>query len=764
MNLPEGRVPNGADHSASSPPLNRSRRIGFSRLARLASKELLEIMRDRRTIFTLVLMPLLVYPLLGTIVQKFMLNSLTNFQKIEYFIAVETDFELALLKRRVSRGDALLKSDSEKSDSEKPSERGDSSGKTNKKQVEQLIRGQMDGEPEFQFVRAKDGDLEKYVGQGIFELGVRILNLEQVSKRVNDFEQVQFELMRSDGSASSEAAYSYVRERLDAYNDKWVTEILKRNQINMRWPNSVRSMSIPVDGEAKQGKPSLLTFIPLMLVLMTMTGAVYPAIDLTAGERERGTMEILMAAPVSRMALLLGKFVAVLSVAMLTALINMVAMLVTVYTLGLDPLIFGEQGVSFTTILTIFGLLLVFAAFFSAVLLGLTSFARSFKEAQAYLIPIMLVALAPALLSLFPDIKMTVTLALVPLVNIILLGRDLVAGQVDLSMITIAVVSTLLYGLLALGVAARIFGSDAVLFGGSTSWSDFFHRDQEVRLVPSLPTAMLFLAVLFPGFIVIGGLATRFDISIQNRLLINAGITFLLFVGLPLIFCGLFHLRIMTSILLNPPTIMAVIASLLLGLSVWMFIYEIEVYSLSANRMEVLKDVFDSMKVELQQIPLAVKLFCLALIPAVCEEFTFRGFLMSTFRKCSPTFLAVFFTAVLFGLFHVFVRDALMFERMVPSTLMGLLLGWVCIRTGSVVPGMILHSIHNGLLLCMAHFEKELVEIGFGGSEQQHVPVLWLCLAIIPVVSGVVILTMKSAKSKSGAGKGERPDNSITAG
>ena len=71
----------------------------------------------------------------------------------------------------------------------------------------------------------------------------------------------------------------------------------------------------------------------------------------------------------------------------------------------------------------------MFAAFFSAVLLGLTSFARSFKEAQAYLIPIMLVALAPALLSLFPDIKMTVTLALVPLVNIILLGRDLVLAK-----------------------------------------------------------------------------------------------------------------------------------------------------------------------------------------------------------------------------------------------------------------------------------------------------------------------------------------------
>ena len=187
MDLPEDRVPIAADHSGSSPHSNRSSRLGVSRLARLAAKELLEIMRDRRTIFTLVLMPLLVYPLLGTIVQKFMLNSFTNLQKIEYFIAVESDLELALLKRRVSRGAALLKPTSDKPAAEETTQGEGSSGKTNKKQVEQLIRGKMDVEPEFQFVRAKDSDLEKYVGQGIFELGVRILNLEQVSKKSKRF-------------------------------------------------------------------------------------------------------------------------------------------------------------------------------------------------------------------------------------------------------------------------------------------------------------------------------------------------------------------------------------------------------------------------------------------------------------------------------------------------------------------------------------------------------------------------------------------------
>ncbi|MEE2825065.1 MAG: ABC transporter permease subunit/CPBP intramembrane protease, partial [Planctomycetota bacterium] len=702
--------------------MNDRQSLDFPRLKRLAGKELLEILRDRRTIITLVLMPILVYPLLGTIVNKFMLNSFANLEKVEYFIAGESELEAALLQRRVMAGNAIL--DSRATQSENGQEAVDSqnadSGKVDRQRVESLIRGKVNAEPEFQFVEAKDGEIDKYVQMGVFELGVRVVNKEILSRQMNDFQPVEFELVQLEGSPAGQAAFDYVMDRLEAFNRTWADEVFRLNRVEVRWPNEAKRLSLKSGEEAGQGKPSLLTFIPLMLVLMTMTGAVYPAIDVTAGERERGTMEILMAAPISRMALLFGKFIAVLAVAMLTALMNMVAMLLTIYTLGLDPLIFGEQGLSWLTALTIFLLLLVFASFFSAVLLALTSFARSFKEAQAYLIPLMLVALAPAVLSLFPDIQMTFGLALVPLVNIILLGRDLVAGQFEGALIMVTVVSTLLYGSLALGIAGRIFGSDAVLSGGSVSWTEFFPRREDVSLFPTLPLAMLLLAVLFPAFIVIGGMANRLDATIQTRLWINAGVTVFLFVGLPLMFCRFFRLNVRTANLLLAPRVLAVVGSLLLGASAWMFIYEIEVYSLTNQRMEALKEIFDSMKVELQQIPLAVKLLCLAVAPAVCEEFTFRGFLMSAFRRQTPTLIAIGVTAVLFGLFHVFVRDALMFERLLPSTLMGILLGWVCIRTGSVIPGMILHTIHNGLLICLAHFESELKSIGFGDAEQQH--------------------------------------------
>src|SRR6185436_11900738 len=109
------------------------------------------------------------------------------------------------------------------------------------------------------------------------------------------------------------------------------------------------------------------TLVPLILILMTMTGSVYPAIDLTAGERERGTLESLMAAPVPRLALLIAKYIAVVTVSMLTAIVNLTAMTVTIASSGLAAELFGNQGLTPGAIAIVFGLLALFAAFFSAV-------------------------------------------------------------------------------------------------------------------------------------------------------------------------------------------------------------------------------------------------------------------------------------------------------------------------------------------------------------------------------------------------------------
>ncbi len=109
----------------------------------------------------------------------------------------------------------------------------------------------------------------------------------------------------------------------------------------------------PIDSKSSY-KASLAAVIPLVLVLMTITGAVYPAIDLTAGERERGTMEALIATPVPRFALLFSKYIAVLTVAILTASANLLAMFVTLNVGGLGKALLGDAGFPLISILQVF--------------------------------------------------------------------------------------------------------------------------------------------------------------------------------------------------------------------------------------------------------------------------------------------------------------------------------------------------------------------------------------------------------------------------
>src|SRR5262249_10190291 len=124
----------------------------------------------------------------------------------------------------------------------------------------------------------------------------------------------------------------------------------------------------------------------------------------------------------------------------------------------------------------VFGLLVLFAAFFSALLLILTSFARTFKEAQAYLVPLMLVSLVPGMLGIDPSLTLSAPQAFIPLLNIVLLSRDVFPRTATLGMAALVVLAPAVYAMAAVAVASRVFGADAVLSGERGMFSQLFRR------------------------------------------------------------------------------------------------------------------------------------------------------------------------------------------------------------------------------------------------------------------------------------------------
>ncbi len=725
----------------------RVQRTMLGRLWRLCLKELREILRDRRTIMTLVFMPLLVYPLLNMIFQKFLVTSLQSAGTIQVYVGVESAEAGNRLTEYLSAGDIILRG-----------EEGNRQAPADRSAPAAIGLPDPAAEPELSITEV--GNLHDRVADGTIDVGVRIRVSGDAGggagKDKGPRAPFDCELIYRDESALSMTGVRFIEKRLNAINRQYIREVMaipliKRTLPRMGYrpelPTRVVRSAVPQTGSAF----SLTTVVPLILILMTITGAVYPAIDLTAGERERGTMETLMAAPVPRLGLLVAKYIAVLIVALFTATANLVAMTVTLMATGLGPMLFGGEGLSPTLVSQVFALLILFAAFFSAVLLALTSFARSFKEAQAYLIPVMLLALAPGIMSLMPELEFNGILAITPLVNVVLLARDIFESNVDPVLACVAVFSTMLYAIAALTVAARVFGTDAILYGSESTWSDLWRRPRQSRGAAPIAGAMACLAVLFPAnFLVSNALRTFSEVSMTLWLALAAAALAVLFIGVSLLFAFAQHVRLADGFRLRAAAPLVFIGALALGVSVWPFAHEIFLAEEAVGLSSLGKEQVAAAEAQierLRQVPLAVILLALAITPAVCEEFFFRGYLFSSLRQSMGPWKTVAVSAILFGAFHVITTNTLSVERFIPSTMMGLVLGWVCVRSGSLLPGVILHAFHNGLLLTVLHYQDELAALGWGVQEQEHLPTAWLATAAVVAVigAGLVWLATKRA-------------------
>ena len=212
--------------------------------------------------------------------------------------------------------------------------------------------------------------------------------------------------------------------------------------------------------------------VPYFVILLCLTGAMYPAMDLTAGEKERGTIETILCSPVSRTHLVLGKFLMVLTASVATAALSILSMTVS-FAVGKKML----QGVANGTadaalqitmtakaIIFVFVMVVPLAVLFSAALLAIALFAKSFKEAQSYISPLMIVVVLPAVAAVLPGVELNAALALVPVLNASLVSKEIMTGTYHWNYIALIFASSCIYAAVAIAIAVKLFQREDVLF------------------------------------------------------------------------------------------------------------------------------------------------------------------------------------------------------------------------------------------------------------------------------------------------------------
>ena len=216
--------------------------------------------------------------------------------------------------------------------------------------------------------------------------------------------------------------------------------------------------------------------VPYFIILLCFTGAMYPAIDLTAGEKERGTMETLLCSPVHRVNIVLGKFLMVMTASVATIAISLLSSSASLLIGG--SRMAGRGGgaakaaasmgqiptIDPAGILGVFFMVAPVAMLFAAVLLTISLFAKSYKEAQSYVSPLIVVVVMPAMMGMLPGIELSAKTALVPIMNLSLVCKEMLSGVWHWNYIALIFGSTCVYAAIALGLAVKMFNREDVIF------------------------------------------------------------------------------------------------------------------------------------------------------------------------------------------------------------------------------------------------------------------------------------------------------------
>jgi sodium transport system permease protein len=642
------------------------------------AREMRDQLRDRRTLFTIAVLPILLYPLVGTLllqIAQFTRQYPTSVCIVgtDHLIGVPPLLETESFAEGLSDNNSRL----------------------------EILNYRWDDVATDQGVAA---ETTRWVGDGTFDVVVVIPPefADPALRSADDAASIR--LLYNVASDQSMVARDRVTGVLNAWRSGWVRDRLSDQGINVEMLNPFQLSDIDIAPERTREAAFWSKLLPFIMLVWAMTGAFYPAIDLVAGEKERGTLETLLCSPALRSEIVWGKLGAVTTFSMLTALLNAGSMLVTSSFVFRQMGVGGEGGIGAPPIAPMFWLLVALvplSALFSALALAVAAMARSSKEGQYYLMPLMMVTLPLVLLPMLPGTTLSAGTSLIPVTGMFLLVRALVEAQYAAALFHLPMVFGVTAGCLWLAVtwARRQFENEAVLFGGRDQWElsmwvRHLWRDRQTAATPAQGFACgaIILVALFFGKLAVTEMPE--DFAGISKLVLMPQIGMIL--APTLLMATMLTTSLRKSLRIRMPHWTSLPLAVLLGVTLHpMYVMLAEWISYTYPVSEQAAAAMKPFAEQLSAAPWLTVVFLMAVVPAICEELAFRGFIFGGLIRERGRLRAVVVTALMFGISHGVLQQS------IAATIMGLMLGWIALRTGSVLPGILVHFTNNTLSVSM---------------------------------------------------------------
>ena len=354
-------------------------------------KELTDMIRDRRTMFMMVVMPLVVIPLLAITAIKLTQSQIEKAKDKELRVVVIGETAAPELFKRLSK------------------------------------------EENFFLVTMTNADSARAMTAEQTLDGVVIIP-QDFSEFVEGDKQATIRLIFKS-SESLNAARRRIEAIIDQYDREIVNERIGRLQLDETLFDAIAIEREDVASTEEKFAENAGGFLPYIFIIFGFMGSIYPALDLGAGEKERGTLETILSSPASRFDIVMGKFLVVVLFSIATAFLAMLGVLIMVY--QFLPTI--ETNITQTVmdmlgprrILIIMSMVLPVSAFFAAVALAISIFAKSFKEAQSMMAPLNIIIILPAMIGMLPGFKLSAVTAAIPILNLSLATKAILGGSAD---------------------------------------------------------------------------------------------------------------------------------------------------------------------------------------------------------------------------------------------------------------------------------------------------------------------------------------------